>query len=149
MKTNKIRRFAAIAVAAAIAAGMSGNAVRAGAVNHTAVYKEGHDAGKRIPFNLKRGGITATPPDKDSELCKVGGSGGVKLCIGSCLDGQAKIMIYTENKKYTFTVPESDSIWKTYYIPAPKGSTVYYSVAPDFSAGYRSAKGYFEVYNKD
>lgn len=158
MKKNKIKRFAAIAAATAVVTGMSGNAVWADTVNIDTAYEENYETDysinsetsleaqrmEKIDFNLSNGEVQSP-----KSLCTVGSNGGIKICFGNCTDGQARLVIYTVNGNHIYTIPKSDSIWKTNYISAPEGSSVSYSVAPDLSAGYRSAKGYFEVYYED
>ena len=148
MKKEKIRRFAAIAAAAVIAAGMSGNTVRAGAVNHTAAHKEGDhadsgSAGKMLSRTQRIKKCKDNVKDKEKPqkkfLCTVGNNGGIKVSFGNCMDGPVKLTIYTEKKNYAYTITKSDLIWKTYYISAPAGTPVRYSV--DGSSG----KGWFVI----
>lgn len=150
MKNNKIKKLTLL-FAAALTTIMMGNAAKAYAADiEIPSFTNGESSlyvqpAKSIPFDLKNGGTSGAP----KKLCKVGSDNMIKIGFACCSDGQAVLNVYVDGvpkNTYTYTIPKSGSTWKTYYIPAPAGSTVKYMVRPDYSIHYSSAKGYFTVF---
>lgn len=147
MKKNKVKKLSLL-FAAALTTCLMGNAAKAYAadIEMPSSTNEGislyNQTSRDIQFNLKNGASTGAPQD----LCKAGSNNSIRIGFACCSEGQATLTIYVNGSTIEYTIPKSDSTWKTYYIPAREGTMVKYAVSPDRKNHYESAKGYFTVY---